>query len=67
MFQKVHEISYYIGIAIIFLSHIYLLFNAIKMKNGMTFWQVISHSIINIIACVLIAYYFMYNEGYIEF
>ena len=54
----IHLISYYIGISIIFLTHIYMI---VKMPTMMT------HSIINLIAAIMIAYYFMHREGFIQF
>lgn len=52
-----HLVSYYIGIAIIFITHIYLLANgAMKL-----------HSLINLVGALCIAYYFMHKEGYISY
>ena len=57
-----HLISYYIGIFVIFISHSYMLLfpeqKIVSMRD---------HSIINIIAALLIAYYFMHKEGFIKF
>lgn len=53
----IHLLAYYIGIAIVFLSNIYLI-----VTKGMT-----AHSVSNLIAAVLIAYYFMNKEGFIKF
>ncbi len=54
-----HLIAYYIGILIIFTSHIYLL-----LKDGM---DMKTHSYMNIFAAILIAYYFMNKENMIKF
>uniref|UniRef100_A0A6C0KS68 Uncharacterized protein n=1 Tax=viral metagenome TaxID=1070528 RepID=A0A6C0KS68_9ZZZZ len=62
MSDKVHLFFYYIGIAIIFLTHIYML----AMPN-MNAKAVRIHAIINLIAALFIAYYFMNAEGYIKF
>lgn len=53
-----HLISYYIGISIIFLTHIFMLFQMPSMRM---------HSIINLLAAVMIAYYFMFREKFIGF
>lgn len=60
-----HIISYYIGIFIIFSSHIYLL--VVLNGKGMTGKEVLAHSIINILSGILIAYYFMHKENFIKF
>ena len=52
-----HLISYYIGIFVIFASHLYML----------TTGSSIEHSIVNIIAGLMIAYYFMNKENIISF
>lgn len=56
-----HLVCYYIGIAIVFISHIFMLVNPLK-EDAMN-----SHAVVNIIAACLIAYYFMYKEKYIKF
>ena len=56
--MDIHLISYYIGIFIIFMSHIYILLTNNSMQM---------HSYINIIAAIMIAYYFMNKEGFIKF
>ena len=56
-----HLISYYIGIFIVFASHLYILYS---QNNYITMTQ---HTYGNILAGVLIAYYFMYKEEYIKF
>lgn len=55
-----HLISYYIGIFIVFFSHVYVLLN--KPSYMM---QV--HSYINIVGALMIAYYFMHKENFIHF
>lgn len=55
-----HLISYYIGIAIIFGTHTFML-----MKDGGPASN--NHAIINLIGAILIAYYFMNKEGFIKF
>lgn len=59
--MNVHLAFYYIGISIIFLSHIYMLvtdFHSDSMKV---------HAWINLFAALCIAYYFMNKEGMIDF
>lgn len=56
-----HLISYYIGIFIVFSSHIYMLYNHSQdtmLRN---------HSIINLVGALMIAYYFTNKEGMIQF
>lgn len=50
-------ISYYIGIFIVFASHIYTL---VASKGMMT-----THSLLNLLAGLLIAYYFLTKEKFI--
>ena len=57
----VHLISYYVGIVIVFVTHIYMLFSPMSPSIMQ------SHAIINIFAALCIAYYFMYKEKYITF
>jgi hypothetical protein len=52
-----HLLAYYIGIMIVFGTHIYLI-----MKGGVT-----AHAGINLLGGALIAYYFMNKEGFIKF
>lgn len=52
-----HLISYFVGIFIVFATHIYLLSKS----------RLQAHSVINILAGLLIAYYFMNKEKYIKF
>ena len=53
-----HLVSYYIGISIVFLTHILMLFQMPSMKM---------HSLINLFAALMIAYYFMFREKFIGF
>ena len=55
-----HLIFYYIGITIVFLTHIFMLI--MPSMKGMRL-----HAVINIIGALCIAYYFMYREGFIKF
>jgi hypothetical protein len=49
-----HLLAYFIGIALVILTHIFMLsIPAMQM-----------HAIINLVAAGLIAYYFMWKEGY---
>ncbi len=59
----IHLISYYIGISIIILTHVWLIFLVKNMGRNDVMW----HSIVNIIAIILIAYYFLFKEGFIKF
>jgi len=54
----VHLISYYVGISIIFLTHMFMLVQMPSMRM---------HSIINLFGAVMIAYYFMSREKFIKF
>lgn len=62
MSNTVHLISYYIGIFIVFFTHIYML-----ISPSMTTKQVRLHAGLNIFAALCIAYYFTNREGYIKF
>lgn len=53
-----HLVSYYIGISIVFMTHILMLFQMPSMKM---------HSLINLFAALMIAYYFMFREKFIGF
>lgn len=53
-----HLLAYFIGIAIVFGSHIMMV-----IQSGGTN----QHAMINIVAGLLIAYYFMNKQGYIKF
>jgi hypothetical protein len=57
-----HLLAYYIGILIIFGSHLYILMYPSKPLMSME-----AHSYANIFAAVLIAYYFMNKERFIAF
>ena len=54
----VHLVSYYIGISIIFLTHIFMLFQMPSMRM---------HSVVSLLAGLMIAYYFMFRERIIDF
>lgn len=58
----IHLFFYYLGIAIILLTHIYML-----VKPKMDAKEMRMHAIINLIAVLFIAYYFMNREGFIKF
>jgi len=52
-------ISYYIGIFLVFATHLYVLMNNPGMEMKI-------HSYLNIFAGLCIAYYFMTKEGYLK-
>lgn len=56
-------IAYYIGILIIFATHLYMLGFIDKMERK----EIVGHSVLNIFAGLMIAYYFMNKEGFISF
>jgi hypothetical protein len=58
-----HLISYYIGIFIVFTSHMYQVIYPMNPYH-ITMQQ---HSYINLLAVLLIAYYFLNKEHYISF
>jgi len=58
--MNIHLLSYYIGIFIVFATHIYMLF--VSSSNEMRI-----HSVLNILGALLIAYYFMNKEKLIKF
>ena len=53
-----HLIAYYIGITIVFGTHIMMAINSSGMNK---------HAMMNLAAVVLIAYFFMNQQGYIQF
>jgi hypothetical protein len=55
--MDIHLLSYYIGIGIVVLSHIYTLSTVPSMY---------AHSVANLVAAACIAYYFMNKEGFIK-
>jgi len=57
-----HLLAYAVGITIIFGSHAYMLYAPNKPLSTME-----QHCYVNILAVLLIAYYFMYKEGYINY
>ena len=60
--MQIHLISYYIGILIVFVSHLFVLVYPTQKLVSMKV-----HSYVNILAAFLIAYYFMWRENYIKF
>lgn len=59
---ELHLLAYYIGIFIVFISHIYSIVSPDKPLMSMK-----THAYINILAAIFIAYYFMNKESYIKF
>lgn len=59
--MDIHLLSYYVGIFIVFATHLYMLFT--KSSDMMTK----QHAYINLFAAIMIAYYFMHKENYIKF
>lgn len=57
-----HLIAYFIGIFIVFASHLYILYK--PNQPSMVMQQ---HAYINILGATLIAYYFLHKERYIAF
>jgi surface polysaccharide O-acyltransferase-like enzyme len=57
--MELTKISYYLGIAIVILSHVYML---VYPDKPMDLKQ---HAWINLLAAALIAYYFLSKEGMI--
>ena len=58
----IHVIAYFIGIFIVFASHVFILVNPKQKLISMKL-----HSYLNILAALMIAYYFMWREKYIKF
>lgn len=60
--MKLELIAYYIGIFIVFVSHLYMLVqpDAMSTKTSMQI-----HAVVNLVGASLIAYYFMKTEKYI--
>lgn len=57
-----HLISYYIGICIVFFSHLFTL-----LYPEITIMSMKQHSYLNILGGLCIAYYFMNKENFIDF
>ena len=57
-----HLLAYYIGILIVFGSHVYMLYK----PNEMIMTQP-QHIYANLAGALAIAYYFMYKENFIQF
>ena len=58
MTQDLHLVAYYIGIAIVLGSHLYMLYAPSKPLMSMK-----THAYVNILAVAMIAYYFLNKEG----
>ena len=56
--MDIHLALYFLGISIVFLSHLMMLGGSTGARN---------HAILNLFAGLCIAYYFMNKEGYIHF
>jgi hypothetical protein len=56
--MDIHLVFYYLGILIIFLSHITMAINPGPMRI---------HAYLNLFAAACIAYYFMNKENFIQF
>jgi len=56
--MDLHLVFYYIGIFLVFATHIPMVFKSSSMRN---------HALVNLFAATCIAYYFMNKEGYIQF
>lgn len=57
-----HLVSYYIGISIVIITHLYTFVNPSMIQMSPKL-----HSVINLVAVLFIAYYFMHKETYIKF
>lgn len=60
--MDIHLLAYYIGIFIVFASH--LVMAVLPNKH---FMSTNAHILGNLFAATLIAYYFMHKEGFIRF
>ena len=56
--MDLHLIFYFIGIAIVFVSHLMMLRSGPGARN---------HALLNLFAAACIAYYFMNKENFIQF
>ena len=59
--MEIHLLAYYIGIVIIFATHLRML-----MAGGFNASMSMNHAVINLIAASLVAYYFMNKENMIK-
>ncbi len=57
-----HLIAYYVGILIIFITHIYML-----ADSQVVMMSAKEHAVANLLAGAMVAYYFMNRERYINF
>lgn len=55
------DIAYYIGIIIVFITHIWII-----IQGGIPSSQTVPHAYINLAAAFMIAYYFVTTRGYIS-
>ena len=60
-----HLISYYLGIVLVILTHIFMLSTELPKDPKVVKQMLVAHSIINLIAVLCIAYYFMHKEKHI--
>jgi hypothetical protein len=59
--MDIHLVLYYIAVFIVFMTHIWMIYTSYNNK------MLVYHSIINLIALSMIAYYFMNKEEFITF